>query len=229
MKQPIRLLSSMAPRALLKELSERYYATSRQAILCEAAGGVDVARRVRAAEPVDLVVAARNTIEELAREGHLRNEISDIAQSGIAVAVKSTAPAPDVSTVDLVRTAVIEAPSISYSTGPSGVYLEECFRSWGILDALQARIVVPPPGVPVASLLATGTAALGFQQLSELVGVPGIKVVGPLPKEIQLLTVFAGAMTRSGTHGEIAKRFLEFMISPELDDVRRQFGMDAAQ
>jgi molybdate transport system substrate-binding protein len=222
----IKLITSMASRELLKELALRFAAKTSQQIDMEAAGGVDVAKRVRAGEAVDIVVLARHSIDELARAGALRAGVTDIARSGIAVAVGESADCPDISHEQAVRRAVAAAPSLSYSTGPSGVYLEKKFASWGILEEIRPRIVVPPPGVPVASLVAAGKAALGFQQLSELIHAPGIRVLGPLPRDLQLLTTFSGAVASVSGNPTLAGEVLQFMASSEADGVKPRWGME---
>jgi molybdate transport system substrate-binding protein len=223
----VKLITSMASRELLKELALRFAAKTSQSVDVEAAGGVDVAKRVGAGEAVDIVVLARNSIDDLARAGALlAASVTDIARSGIAVAVRETAAAPDIADEEAVRRAVTAAASLSYSTGPSGVYLEKKFASWGILDAIRPRIVVPPPGVPVASLIAAGEAALGFQQLSELINVQGIKVLGPLPRDMQLLTTFSGAIASISGNATLAGEVLRFMSSSEADGVKPRWGME---
>jgi molybdate transport system substrate-binding protein len=225
---PISLISSMAPRELLKELTAEYSANTARAVHFEAAGGVEVAKRVRRGEPFDAVVLARNAIDELAKDGLLAaSSITDIAESGIAVAVRAGSESPDISTEAAVKRAVLAAPSLSYSTGPSGVYLEKKFAAWGILEAIRPRIVVPPPGVAVGSLVASGQVALGFQQLSELIALEGIRVVGPLPAELQLVTVFSGALTRNGQETQSALDLLEFMAAPQSAALKQRLGMRA--
>jgi molybdate transport system substrate-binding protein len=222
----LKLITSMASRELLKELCARYQDESQQAVAVEAAGGVEVAKRLRAGELVDMAVLSRNTIDDLAREKVLlADSIADIANSGIAVAVAAGAPEPDILSEDALRRAVLEAPSIGYSTGPSGVYLEKKFSLWGVLDQIRPRIVVPPPGVPVGSLVASGKVALGFQQLSELINVDGIRVLGPLPAAIQLLTTFSGAIASCSVESGAARRLLHYLASPQAAEVKAHFGM----
>ncbi len=222
----LKLITSMASRELLKELCSRYQRESQQAVTLEAAGGVDVAKRLRAGEPVDVAVLARNSIEELAREKVLLHDsITDIANSGIAVAVAAGAAPPDISSEEALQRAVLETVSLSYSTGPSGVYLEKMFAAWGILDRIGPRIVVPPPGVPVGSLVASGKVALGFQQLSELINMPGIRVLGPLPAAIQLLTTFSGAIANTSGHANAARELLRYLASPQVAAAKADFGM----
>jgi molybdate transport system substrate-binding protein len=108
------------------------------------------------------------------------------------------------------------------------VYLEKLFERWGILEQIRSRIVVPPPGVPVGSLIASGKAELGFQQLSELMTLPGIEVIGPLPESIQTITVFSGAISSGCTRPELARALLDYMSSPSVAEVKLRHGMEGA-
>ena len=223
----LKLLTSMASRELLRELAARFEDATAQGVSVEAAGGVEVAKRIRGGEAADIVVLARNTIEGLAQEGSLiGTSITDIARSGIAVAVRAGAQSPDVATQDSLKRAVMAASSISYSTGPSGVYLEKIFARWGVLEELRGRIVVPPPGIPVGSLVASGSVQLGFQQLSELINLAGIQVLGPLPAALQLTTIFSGAVASVSTQAAAASALLRYLASPEVRDIKPRFGME---
>jgi len=222
----LKLLSSMAPRAVLSAASVLYKENHAASIATEAAGGVDVARRVAAGEAVDIVVLSSDAIDKLIDGGHLSGSSRvDLMNSEIAVAVPAGAERPSLADEASVKAAVAAAPSISYSTGPSGRYLETLFDRWGLLESLRSRIVVPPPGVPVAHLVARGEVRLGFQQLSELLGVKGIDIVGALPAPIQQLTTFTGAVARSSASADSARGFLEFLASSHLDELKRRHGM----
>lgn len=226
---PLKLISSMAAREVLGELAAQFQRATGQPVTAEAAGGVDVAKRVQAGEALDVVVLASNAIEKLIAEGRLlAGSRVDLAKSGVAIAVRSGAAQPDVSTEDAVKRAVLAARTLSYSTGPSGVYLEKLFERWGILETIRNRIVVPPPGVPVGSLVASGVAELGFQQLSELMSLPGIEVIGPLPPAIQTLTTFSGGISVRCGAPEPARALLDYMASPAALDIKKKHGMDAA-
>lgn len=225
----LKLISSMATREILSELASQYTQHSAQAITTEAAGGVDVAKRVQAGEAVDIVVLANNAIAKLISDGKvLADSRTDLVKSGVAVAVRKGAPKLDVSNEAAVKNAVLSVKSLSYSTGPSGVYLEQLFERWGILQDIKPKIVVPPPGVPVGSLVAKGDCELGFQQLSELMNLAGIDVLGPLPPEIQTITTFTGAIAANSQEVAAARRVLEYMASPATADTKRRHGMDAA-
>jgi molybdate transport system substrate-binding protein len=224
----LKLLSSMATRELLNELVAQYERSSGQRVTTEAAGGVDVAKRVRAGEAVDVVVLSSTAIDSLIAAGSLLPDSRiDLVKSGVAIAVRAGVPQPDVASEEAVKRAVLNAKTLSYSTGPSGVYLEKLFERWGILEEIRSRIVVPPPGKPVGSLVADGTVELGFQQLSELMTLPGIKVIGPLPPEIQTITLFSGGVSSGCSRPELGRALLEYMASPASAPAKRQFGMEA--
>lgn len=226
---PLKLLSSMATREVLSEFAGQFERTAAQPVSTEAAGGVDVAKRVQAGEALDVVVLASNVIDKLIGEGKLLpGSRVDLVKSGVAVAVHAGAEAPDISTEEAVKRAVTAAESVSYSTGPSGVHLEKVFARWGILEQIRPRIVVPRPGVPVASLIASGAAALGFQQLSELMSVPGVTVVGPLPPALQIVTTFSGGISVQCTAPQAARALLGYMASPQALEAKRRHGMDEA-
>ncbi|MDB6009544.1 MAG: hypothetical protein JWL65_1794 [Gammaproteobacteria bacterium] len=225
----LKLLSSMATRELLNELVAQYERSSGQRVTTEAAGGVDVAKRVRAGEAVDVVVLSSTAIDSLIAAGSLLPDSRiDLVKSGVAIAVRAGVPQPDVASEEAVKRAVLNAKTLSYSTGPSGVYLEKLFERWGILEDIRGRIVVPPPGKPVGSLVADGTVELGFQQLSELMTLPGIKVIGPLPPEIQTITLFSGGVSPGCSRPELGRALLEYMASPSTASVKQKFGMEPA-
>jgi molybdate transport system substrate-binding protein len=225
----LKLLSSMATRELLNELVAAYERSTGQPVMAEAAGGVEVAKRVRAGESVDVVVLSSTAIDSLIAAGSLLPESRvDLVKSGVAIAVRDGAAQPDVGSEEAVKRAVSAAQTLSYSTGPSGVYLEKLFERWGILEDIRGRIVVPPPGVPVGSLVAKGAVELGFQQLSELLTLPGIKVIGPLPPEIQTITVFSGGVSSGCQHAEAGRALLSYMAAPAAMALKQRFGMEPA-
>ncbi|BCQ55059.1 substrate-binding domain-containing protein [Burkholderia gladioli] len=223
------LISSMATRQLLARLAEDYRAATGQAVAIESVGGVDAARRVADGEAFDLVVLADAALAKLAASGHLdgAGRVA-IARSEVAVAVREDAPHPAIDSGAAVREAVLRARSIGYSTGPSGMHLEALFAQWGIAETIASRIVRARPGVPVAALIAAGEVELGFQQRSELLDQPGIAIVGPLPDEVQAVTVFAGAVGSLCTRREAAAAFLAFLASPQAAAAKLACGMSPA-
>jgi len=220
-------ISSMAPKIVLAVLARAYETRSGRTVAIQSVGGVDAAKRVRAGEPFDIVVLARDAIEQLIAADHLvaGSEV-DLMRSGVAVAVRAGGPRPEIGSEDALKDAVLAARTIGISTGPSGVELGRLFGRWGIAEQLRDRIVTPPPGVPVGRLVARGEVALGFQQQSELAYVEGITVLGPLPPAIQIVTTFSGAV---GAHARLpagARALLAFMASPAAAETKRRHGMD---
>jgi molybdate transport system substrate-binding protein len=229
MNEPLRIISSMATRALLDELSAAYSKRTGAAVAFEAVGGVEAARRVSAGEPFDVVALASDAIERLAADGRVDAAGKvDLVRSGVGVAVRSGTPRPDVATEDALRRAVEGAARIGYSTGPSGIALIALFERWGIAGDIEGRLVQAPPGVPVGSLVARGDVALGFQQMSELLHVEGIDLLGPLPPSIQIVTVFSAAPCAGSAQRDAVRALLDFMVSPESAEAKRRHGMEPA-
>lgn len=223
---PLRGISSMATRLLLAELLADWQTQGGAAAAMESVGGVDAARRVQAGETFDLVILAAEAMAKLDAAGCLvPGTRVDLVVSGTSVAVPAGAALPDMSSEAAVRAAVLAAPSLSYSTGPSGVALARLFERWGIAEQIKGRILTPPPGTPVAQLLAQGQVALGFQQLSELIHAPGIAIVGSLPSSIAIDTVFTGAVCQGSARADQARELLAFMASPQAAAAKRRQGM----
>lgn len=231
MTTDIRIISSMATRQLLAELADAWQALPGHARLqIESVGGVDAARRVQGGEAFDAVVLAANAIDQLVDAGRVAaGSRVDLVRSGVAVAVRAGAPRPDIGSEAALRDAVLAAPSIGYSTGPSGVALLKLFERWGISGRIGDRLRQAPPGVPVGRLVAQGEVALGFQQLSELMGLDGIAVVGPLPDAVQITTVFAGGVCSASTQPDAVRTLLQWMASPAVDDIVQRNGMENAR
>ncbi|MEX3638074.1 substrate-binding domain-containing protein [Paraburkholderia sp. BR14427] len=225
-RAPITGISSMATRQVLAELAASYDRRTGQGVTIESVGGVDAARRVEADEVFDIVVLAADAIERLVVMGCVEAASRvGLARSGIAVAGAAGATHPDIATEAALRDAILSARSIGYSTGPSGTHLLKLFERWGIAGQIASRIVKAPPGVPVGTLVARGEAALGFQQMSELIHVPGIDVLGELPAAIQSTTTFTAAICTAARHREAAQALLAFLASREADGAKLQNGM----
>jgi len=226
-------ISSKATQNLLTELVRAFEAQGGTPVAIESVGGVDAVRRAQAGEPFDLVFLASDAIDRLMASGHVHaGSRVDLATSPVGVAVRAGAAQPDISTGVALRQAVLDAPSISFSTGPSGTYLTQMFDSWGLAETLAPRLVQAPPGVPVGSLVASGQVAMGFQQLSELMHVPGISVLGTLPPEVAFITTFSAALPSrldlGSARADAARALLAFLRSEATAPAKRRQGMEAA-
>lgn len=231
-------ISSMATRALLAQLLSDYAATGGSPVNMLSIGGVDALKRLQGGEAFDVAVLASDAIAKLVTSGHAHaDSVTALLHSGVAVAVQTVQAnqggqsprfTADLSTEASVKAAVLAAPSISYSTGPSGVALAQLFERWGIAQQVAARTITPPPGTPVASLVASGQAALGFQQLSELLHAPGIDVLGPLPDAIRITTTFSACVLTACQHVGAAQALIAYLASDAAAPAKRAQGMTPA-
>ena len=227
MQISIKGISSMATRQLLTELVASY----QEVVLCdiniESVGGVDAAKRVRTGEIFDMVVLASDAIDKLIDAGHIDPTSKvNLVNSGVAIAIKAGAVLPDIASEAAVKTAVLAAKTISYSTGPSGVAIAKLFEHWGVAEQIANRIVQAPPGVPVGSLVAIGEVELGFQQLSELIHLDGISVVGSLPPEIQITTTFSAGISTGSKQAGAVRDLLAYMNSADAIPAKLRQGME---
>jgi molybdate transport system substrate-binding protein len=220
----------MATRAVLAALAQAYTQRSGSAVHISSVGGVDAARRVAAGEAFDAVILASDALDKLIAAGHVRaGSRVDIVRSPVALAVRAGAPVPDVSSEAALKAAVLAAPTLGYSTGPSGTHLAALFERWGIADTVRERVVVPPPGVPVGQLVAEGRVALGFQQLSELMHLDGIHLLGLLPPGTEFITTFSGGIATASAQPEATQAMLSYMASADADEPKRAHGMTPAR
>lgn len=228
LRSPLRGISSMATRQLLGELARVNVSAGGTPLELESVGGVDAARRVQAGEAFDLVFLASDAIAKLIASGHvLADSRVDLVRSQVAVAVKAFAPTPSIATETDVRQTVLSAASVGYSTGPSGTALLTLFERWGIMADVQAKLRQAPAGVPVAAMVASGEVALGFQQRSEMIDATGIQVLGDLPAEIAIVTVFSGGVCSVSKRGDEARALLLEFASPRYAAIKLQHGMAA--
>ncbi|WP_255769040.1 substrate-binding domain-containing protein [Pseudarthrobacter sulfonivorans] len=217
----MRAISSMATRHVLADLAEAAAGAGLPLLQLESVGGVDAAQRVTAGEPFDLVFLAEDALQRLAAEGHVDPaSIAPIVLSEVAVGVPASSADAAIysegtafANADELRGALRAASRIGYSTGPSGTELLRMIDHWGMTDEVGDRLVQARPGVPVARLLAEGEVDLGLQQLSELVGQPGVRILGVLPEDCTISTVFAGAVATSSSNAARAAEVLAFFHS----------------
>ena len=212
----IRVIASNAVKEAYVELVPIFERTSGHKVATTWAGTNDIVRRVGGGEVFDLTIASAPTIDGLINQGRLAaGSRTDLVKSGVGVAVRANAPQIDISTGEAVKTAVLAAKSVAYSSGPSGVYMTNLFKRWGIDQQIQPKLKVMGPGMPVGDVVAKGEAEIGFQQMSELLPIKGIDILGPLPPEIQEITIFSVGANATPSSVEAAKSLVRFLLTPE--------------
>jgi len=187
---------------------------------------VQMMSRLKGGEAVDLVILSAASLDELIKAGIVSERI-DLAKSGVGVAVKAGAPKPDISSGEAIKRAVLAAKGIAYSTGPSGIYLTGLFQRMGIAERIKSK-VKQVQGEPAGGVVARGEAEIGFQQMSELLPVPGIDVIGPLPQDIQQITVFSAGLHARSKAADAARALVKFLKAPAAAQVIRKKGMEPA-
>ena len=221
-------ICSMATRQVLADVADAWRHFGGE-VAFEAMAGVEAARRIQDGATCDVVVLAAEAIDKLVAAGRIvAGSRTDLARSGVAIAVRAGAPRPAIATETALREAVLSARTVGYSTGPSGVALQHLFERWEIAALIRPRTVQAPPGVPVGTLIARGDVELGFQQLSELMHLEGIDVIGPMPPGLDIVTTFSGGICATCTQPDTARALLDFFRSPAADDAKRRHGMRPA-
>jgi molybdate transport system substrate-binding protein len=188
-----------------------------------------IPNRLQSGESADVVILASSALEELVKNRKvIPGTRVDLARSVIAMAVRAGAPKPDISTLEGLKRTLLTAKSIAYSDSTSGVYLStELFQRLGIADAIRGKCMRIDVGM-VGTVIARGDAEIGFQQLSELLPIAGIDIVGPIPSEAQKMTVYSGGVVINSEQLAMAKQFLLFLASPEAAAAIKKSGMQPA-
>jgi molybdate transport system substrate-binding protein len=221
------VLSCLATREVYPELVARFEKETGHKVTTAWAGTVEITRRVQAGAALDVVIVGSDTLETYVDGAKVvAGSRVDIARSGVGVAVKAGAPKPDLSSADALKRALGAAKTVGISTGPSGVYLNSLFETLGMKEELKAKLRVAPSGTAVGDLVAKGEAEIGFQQVSELVHFKGIQFVGPLPAEVQRMTVFSGGVHVASQEPDAARALLRFLARPEHAEVLRRYGLE---
>jgi molybdate transport system substrate-binding protein len=183
--------------------------------------------RLERGEPADVLIMVGYALDDLVKQGKVVADSKvDLVKSPIGIAVKSGAPKPDISSAEAVKRALLAAKTIAYSDSASGVYVStEMFAKLGITDAMKdkARKI---PATPVGEIVASGEAEIGLQQISELKPVSGIDIIGPLPDDLQKITVFSAGIATVSKEPDAGKALIKFLASPAARTEIVKSGMD---
>lgn len=223
----IKVLASGALKDAYLELLPNFETASSHKVTPAWSSTTDIQKRVAAGEVADLVILGDSGTEALIKDGKLVASTRAIfAKSGIYIAVRSGALKPDISSVDALKQTILAAKSVGYSEGASGAYLVAMFQKLGIYDQVKSKASIAKANEPVGEKVVHGEAEIGFHQLSELLPVKGIQIVGPLPAELQHITIFSGAVHSEAKEPDAARALTKFLTTPAAGESIKRYGLD---
>jgi molybdate transport system substrate-binding protein len=228
----IRVMTSGAFTAAYLELIPRLEILTNKKLVTAATsigtGETSIPNRLRRGEPVDVVIVADGVLNGFIKDGLIMaKSYTPVARSSIGMAVQAGASKPDISTVDALKRTLLQAKSIAYSASVSGEYLTtELYQRLGIADQVMGKSRLIGGGERVGAVVARGEAEIGFQQISELLPVPGIDHVTPLPPEVQKISVFSAGVAVSTMDSGAAHAILRFLASPEAARAITESGLE---
>jgi molybdate transport system substrate-binding protein len=225
----INVISTQATEEAYKELVAQFEKASGHKVTTFFSGTLNVQKKLADGEPYDLILMAGPAIDEQIKLGKaVAGSRVDLAKSGTGLAVRKGAAKPDISSADALKKTLLTVKSIGYSTGPSGLYMLSVFERLGIADQVRGKLKQTPSGVFVGTLIANGDTEVGFQQISELVHFAGIDYVGPLPGELQRMTMFSTGLHSGARQADAARALVKFLTAPAAAPVIRKHGLEPA-
>ena len=223
----IKVLSSNALKAVLEELAPQFEKNTGHRVTAQFAPAADLKGRVDKREAFDVVILTSALMDEIAKQNQIAvGSRTDVAKVGAGVAIRKGAPKPDLSSAEGFKRSLLAAKSIAYvGTGATGATMRKAFDRLGIAEEMKAKTRLLS-GVSAADAVAKGEAELGFSVISEIMGVAGAELAGPLPAELQVYLVFPAAGSASARSPEAGLQFLRFLKTPEAAKVIRAKGME---
>jgi molybdate transport system substrate-binding protein len=223
----IKVLSTQATEQAYRELVPRFEKESGHKVTTIFTGTLDVQKRIAAGETYDLIIMAGPAIDDFIKAGKIvPGSRVDLAKSGVGVGVRAGAAKPDISSTEALKKALLSAKSIGYSTGPSGVYIASLFQRLGIAAQVAPKLKQTPTGVFVGSIVANGEAEIGIQQVSELAHFDGVDFVGPLPADVQQITVFSSGVQVGAKQVDAARAWVKFLTAPASAPAYKTKGLE---
>jgi molybdate transport system substrate-binding protein len=225
----IKVLSSIATKEAYLELVPQFESATGHRVATTWAGTTAIMQRMAAGERYDLIVISSTELDELIRQGKIvsGNRV-DLAKSGIGIAVRAGAPRPDVRSSAALKQALLAAKTVGYTSGPSGVYMAGLIEKMGIAAEVNPKHRGVPSGGTIGTIVASGGAEIGFQQVSELVHIAGIDYIGPLPPDIQCVTVFSCGLQSGASQPDAANALMAFLTTPAAKNVMTKHGLETA-
>jgi molybdate transport system substrate-binding protein len=223
----VKVLSSIATKEAYLVLVPQFERASGQKVTTTWAGTVEIMKRIPGGEVHDLIIVSSTELDALIKQGKIAaGSRLDIAKSGIGVAVRVGAPKPDISSAQALKKTLLAANTVGYTSGPSGVYMAGLVERMGIANEIKAKFRSVPSGGTIGTIVAAGDCEIGFQQVSELVHIKGIDYVGPLPDDIQRITVFSTGIHAQAANPDGAKALARFLAAPAADSTIKAAGLE---
>jgi molybdate transport system substrate-binding protein len=222
----IKIMLGIAFKEALLAIAPVFERTSGNKVVPLWLAGPQMLPRLQSGESVDIVISSAANIDNFIKLGVVApGSRVDLVKSRIGAAVRAGAPKPDISSADALKRTLLAAKSVAYSVGPSGIYLYDWFKRMAILDALKPKLIKVEAG-PTAALVARGEAELCFQQMSELMPVAGIDIIGPLSADVQQITVFSSGIGVRAEHVDAARALIQFAKSPGVTTAIKNTGLE---
>lgn len=229
----IKVFSTIGVKSVLEELIPKFEKSSGHTLNVTWSTAALLTKRVETGEQADALVLIKNNVESLLKEGKIVPGTETLfGQSIFAVGIKTGTPKPDISTPEAFKKSLLSAKGVSYSNpasgGASGVYIAKQIDKMGIADQLKDKTKFPPSGGFSGTLLISGDADMAIQSKPELLSIPGVEVIGPLPGDMAFTVVYAAGVQSGAAQADAAKAFVNFLKSPEAQAVFKAKGYDPA-
>lgn len=223
----IKVLVSNALKSTMEELTPQFEKASEHKLSLTFGAAAEIKTAIEKGAPLDVAILTAEVTDDLIREGKLTAAgRTDIARSGAGVAARKGAPKPDISTTDGFKHALLDAKSIAYvAAGATAPYILSLFERLGIADQVKSKLRPQPTSNPAAKAVANGQAELGITQISEILPYTGAELVGPIPADIQLYTVYPAAIAGDTKASDAAKALIKFLTAPAAVAVIKAKGL----
>jgi molybdate transport system substrate-binding protein len=223
----IKVLASGATKEVIDEVIPEFEKASGHKVTVIFTGAAKIKERIAAGEVYDVVIVGGPVVDAFIQQGRVvPGSRTDLMKSGVGVAVRAGGAKPDIRSSEALKRTVLAAKSIGYSSGPSGDYVITLVQRMGIADQVKPKMKQVPSGARISTMIESGEVEIGFQQISELIHEKGINYLGPLPAEIQKITVFSAGLHTDANEPEAAKALVKALRSPDAATVIKAHGME---
>jgi molybdate transport system substrate-binding protein len=223
----INVLAVGATKEIYVELVPEFEKSSGHKVFTTWTGSANIKKQIAAGEIYDLVIVGGPEIDAFIQQGKVvPGSRVDLMKSGVGVGVRAGTPKPDISSSEALKKTVLAAKSIGYSTGPSGAHMVALFERMGIADQVKPKLKQVSSGARIDTFITSGAAEIGFQQISELIHAPGVDYLGPLPPDVQKITVYSAGIHSGAKQPEAAKELVKILASPAAASVIKKHGME---